>query len=94
MAVTSFSVIAFFNAKGAMGETALSTKILPIISGLILAYLFVYIFYKFGDLTGAAGAMGIILPSLVIVAGIIGYLLANNLASRDPSRFAKLGSTR
>ena len=94
MAVTSFSVIAFFNAKGAMGESTLSTKILPIISGLILAYLFVYIFYKFGDLTGAAGAMGIILPSLVVVFGIIGYVLANNLASRDPSRFEKLGSTR
>ena len=94
MAVTSFSVIAFFNAKGAMGETSMSTKILPIISGLVLACLFVYIFYKFGDLTGAAGAMGIVLPSLVIVAGIVGYLLANNLASRDPSRFAKLGSSR
>jgi hypothetical protein len=68
--------------------------VLPVISGVILAVLFVYIFYKFGDLTGAAGAMGIVLPSLVIVAGIVGFLLASGLATRDPKRFANMGSTR
>lgn len=91
MAVTAFSVLAFFS-KDAMGESALATKILPIITGAILAFLFVYIFYKFGDLTGAAGSLGVILPSLVIVAAIVGYILASNLANRDPARFARLGS--
>ena len=94
MGVTSFSVIAFFSAKGSMGESAWSTMILPIISGVVLALLFVYIFYKFSDLTGAVGLMGVILPSLVIVAGIVGYILAGNLAKRDPARFERLGSTR
>jgi amino acid transporter len=94
MAVTSFSVIAYFRANGSMGESSMSTFVLPIISGVILAVLFVYIFYKFGDLTGAAGAMGIVLPSLVIVAGIVGFLLASGLATRDPKRFANMGSTR
>ncbi len=93
MAMTSFSVIAFF-AKDAMGESALSTKILPVISGVILALLFVYIFAKFSDLTGAAGSLGIILPSLVIVAGIAGYVLAGKLHIRDPDRFGRLGSGR
>jgi amino acid transporter len=91
MAISSFSVIAFFG-KDAMGESALSTKILPAITGVILAALFVYIFAKFGDLTGAAGSLGIILPSLVIVAGIVGYILAGNLANRDPARFARIGA--
>ena len=93
MALTAFSVVAFFS-NDARGEGPLATKILPILTGALLAFLFVYIFYKFGDLTGAAGAMGIILPSLVIVAAIIGYLLAGNLASRDPARFERLGSGR
>ena len=93
MALTSFSVFAFFSTD-AMGENALSTKILPVIAGILMALLFVYIFYKFGDLTGAAGAMGIILPCLVLVAAIIGYALASGLASRDPARFSKLGSGR
>jgi amino acid transporter len=93
MALTSFSVFAFFS-KDAMGENALSTKILPIIAGILMALLFIYIFYKFGDLTGAAGAMGVILPCLVLVAAAIGYVLASGLATRDPARFERLGGGR
>lgn len=93
MAVTSFSVVAFF-ANNAMGESAMSVKILPIIAGVVLAALFVYIFANFGGLTGAAGSLGIILPSLVIVAAIVGFISATNLATRDPAKFKNLGSNR
>jgi amino acid transporter len=91
MAVTSFSVVSFFSAD-ARGESALSVKILPIIAGVVMAALFVYIFAKFGDLTGAAGALGIILPALVLVAAAVGFLSAGSLASRDPVKFRELGS--
>ncbi len=91
MAVTSFSVVAFF-AQNSMGETALSTRILPTIAGVVMAALFVYIFAKFGDLTGAAGLLGIMLPSLVIVAAVLGFLSAASLSSRDAAKFKKLGS--
>jgi amino acid transporter len=90
MAITSFAVVSFFG-KNAMGETALATKILPMITGAILAVLFVYIFAKFGDLTGAAGTLGVVLPSLVLVAAVIGYLSAGNLQARDPAKFNDLG---
>ncbi len=90
MAITSFAVVSYF-ASDAMGESPMATKLLPIAAGLIMAALFVYIFARFGDLTGAAGSMGVILPSLVIVAAIIGFALANGLAGRDPERFGKLG---
>ena len=93
MAVTSFSVVAFF-AKNAMGESVWSVKILPIIAGVAMAILFVFIFTKFGDLTGAVGSLGIILPSLVIVAAIVGFISASNLATRDPAKFKNLGSNR
>jgi amino acid transporter len=93
MSLTSFSVIGFF-AKDAMGETAISTKILPVISGVIMAVLFVKIFMDFGALTGAEGSLSWMLPSLVLVAGVVGILLAAKLKSSDPAKFADLGKTK
>ncbi len=90
MALASFAVIAFF-MKDAMGENTMSTKVFPAISGLILGYLFLIIFRDFGALTGAAGNLSWVLPSLVIVAGVVGVALAAMLKSRDPGRFAELG---
>ena len=93
MALTSFSVMAFFG-RDARGEGALSTKVLPLISGLVMAALFVLIFAQFGALTGAAGWLGVALPALVPAIGVVGYLMASNLAARDPARFANLGKGR
>lgn len=90
MAITSLSVIAFFAKQG--GGSALSTKILPAISGLIMATLFVYIFWTYGDLTGTAGGgLSLILPSLIPAGGVIGFLLAQRLKASDPARFARMG---
>jgi amino acid transporter len=90
MAITSLSVIAFFAKQG--GGSALSTKILPGIVGLIMAALFVYVFINYGDLTGTTGgSLGWILPSLIPAAGVIGFLLAQRLKSSDPARFARMG---
>jgi amino acid transporter len=90
MAITSLSVIAFFQKQG--GGSALSSLILPAISGLIMAALFVYIFWTYGDLTGTTGgALGWILPALIPAGGVIGFLLAQRLKSSDPARFARMG---
>lgn len=93
MSLTSFSVMAFFG-RDAMGESALSTKVLPLIAGVIMAVLFVKIFMDFGALTGAEGNLSWMLPSLVIVAGVVGMLLAAKLKSSDPKMFADLGKTK
>jgi amino acid transporter len=93
MALTSFAVIAFF-LKGERGENALSTKILPAISGLIMGYLFITIFRDFGALTGAAGSLSWILPSLTLVAMVVGIALDGMLKTRDPGRFADLGKNK
>jgi amino acid transporter len=91
MTVTSLSVIVFFRNKQA-GAPALSTVILPALSGLIMAALFVYIFLHFGDLTGTTGGvLGIILPALIPAAAVVGYVLALRLERADPARFARLG---
>jgi hypothetical protein len=48
----------------------------------------------FGALTGAEGNLSWMLPSLVIVAGVVGMLLAAKLKSSDPKMFADLGKTK
>lgn len=91
MTVTSVSVIVFFRREGVAGSP-LSTLILPLVSGVIMAALFVYIFMNFGDLTGTTGgALGIILPSLIPAAAVVGYLLARRLERSNPTRFARMG---
>ncbi|MGN6146403.1 MAG: APC family permease [Mesorhizobium sp.] len=92
MTVTSLAVIVFFRREGHAGSP-LVTLVLPILSGLVMAALFVYIFLHFGDLTGTTGgALGIILPSLIPLAAIVGYLLAARLEKTDPARFARMGN--
>lgn len=94
MSVVSFAVIGFFAKKGSLGESVLATKVLPLVTGVILAALFVVIFAQFGAMTGAEGWLGIALPSLVVVAAVIGTILAGNLRNRDQIRFRALGQHR
>ena len=93
MALTSFAVIAFF-AKDAMGENMLSTKVLPLLTGVVMAYLFFIIFRDFGALTGSQGMLSWAIPALVPLFGVIGFALASALAARDPARFKDLGKSK
>ncbi len=91
MTVTSVAVIAFFRRAG-HSASVLTTLVLPLVSGLVMAALFVYIFLHFGDLTGTTGGvLGIVLPSLIPLAAIVGYLAAMRLQRVDPARFARMG---
>jgi len=94
MTVTSVAVIVFFG-KGAAGASPLKTLILPGVSGLIMAALFVYIFLNFGDLTGTTGgALGIILPSLIPLAALVGVLAARRLKAANAAAFARMGQNQ
>jgi amino acid transporter len=94
MAITSLSVIVFFRKKGGQASP-ITTLVLPLVSGLIMAALFVFIFINFGDLTQTAGgALGIILPALIPIAGIIGFLMASRLKASDPAAYARMGQNK
>lgn len=94
MTITSLSVIVFFRKQGGQ-NSALTTLILPALSGLIMAALFVYIFMNFGDLTQTTGgALGIILPASIPVAGIIGFLMASRLKAANPAAFERMGQNK
>ena len=93
MALTSLAVIMFFN-RDARGENALATKIAPLVAGVIMLGLFGYIFFNYGGLTGTSGALGYILPGLVVLAAIVGYGLAASLKSSNPAKFARMGENK
>lgn len=94
MAITSLSVIVFFRRNGG-NASVLSTLILPLVSGLIMAALFGYIFVNFGDLTQTAGgALGWILPALIPLAAIVGILMASRLKATNASAYARMGQNR
>jgi amino acid transporter len=92
MALTSLSVVAFFNKNPQLAPGALKARVLPAIAGVALLVIIFEIVINFGNLSGASGALGWFLPSLVLIAGVIGYALAVSLRARDNAAFARLGS--
>lgn len=92
MALTSASVVAFFARNPSLEPNALKAKVLPTLAGLALLFIIFQIVTNFGNLSGASGVLGWFLPSLVLIAAVVGYLLAVALKGRDAAAFARLGS--
>lgn len=94
MTVTALSVIVFFRQPGRKGPV-LTTLILPLVAGVIMAGLFVYIYLNYGDLTGTTGgALAWILPGLIPLAAVIGALMAMRLRAATPELFARMGENQ
>ncbi|QAZ44308.1 APC family permease [Mesorhizobium sp. Pch-S] len=92
MALTSFSVLAFFSRNPSLEGNVLKAKVAPVIAGLVLAYIIFQIVLNFGSLSGASGTLSWFLPSLVLIAAVLGLVLALALKSKDPAAFAQLGN--
>jgi len=92
MAFTAFAIVAFFSRNPNLGGNRFATKVLPIVTGLILLALVVYIAANFGPIAGASGFLAVFLPGLVVIAAIIGFALAARLKSADSAGFARLGA--
>lgn len=93
MALTSLAVMVFFN-RDARSENAFATKIAPLVAGVIMLGLFGYIFFNYGGLTGTSGALGYILPGLVLLAAVVGYGLPVGLKSSNPTKFVRMGENK
>ena len=93
MSVTSLAVVCFFRRHAE--ASLLVSWVMPVMSGLVMAVLFVYIFFNFGDLTGTqGGSLGIVLPSLIPLAALVGCLLAGRLKAANPKAYANMGASR
>lgn len=92
MALTSASVMAFFRRRG---EGGLGTRVLPAVSGAVMAALFVYVFLHFADLTGTeGGVLGAVLPALIPLSGLLGWGAARRLRSKNPDAYRRMGISR
>lgn len=93
MTITSAAVIAFFRRQG--HKPTMRTFVLPIVSGLVMAALFIYVFLNFGDLTSTQGGLlGILLPAAIPAAGVVGWFVAARLKAGRPAAFASMGASR
>ena len=91
MAMTAFAIVVFFSRNPGLEKNALTTKVVPAVTGLVLLAVIVTIVRNFGDLAGASGALAIILPGLVLLAALLGLVLAMRLKGADPVSYARLG---
>jgi amino acid transporter len=92
MTFTAFAIITFFARHPGLENSVMTTRIMPLITGTVLGILVIYIALNFGSIAGANGVMAIILPGLVLVAAIIGLLLAMRLKTNNATGFARLGA--
>lgn len=93
MAITSFAVLAYFRSNPGQ-EPAWKVVLAPVLSGLMMAGMAVYTLIGFGPATGTVPPLAYILPGLVPLFGLIGYLVAGGLARNKPALFAKMGANR
>lgn len=93
MAITSFAVIAFFRRNPEGGST-LRTLVAPLVSGLMMAAMAGYTLIGFAEATATTPPLSILLPGLVPLFGLAGYLIAGRLARTDAARFGRLGANR
>ena len=91
MAVASLAVVMYFRANPSNQENGLKTTILPALTFIAFAIIIYLIVINFGSLSGAGGFLGVFLPALVLIAAVVGLLLAGTLKSRDPVAFESLG---
>ncbi|MBX5187311.1 APC family permease [Rhizobium sp. NZLR3b] len=92
MAFTAFAIVAFFGRNPGLENNMLVTKVLPVVTGVILMALVVYITIYFGSIAGASGVLAVFLPGLVLIAAIIGFMAAARLRSADSVSFGRLGA--
>ncbi|PWE53841.1 amino acid permease [Metarhizobium album] len=92
MSFTAFAIVAFFGRNPGLESNVLTTRVLPVVTGVILAALVIYIAVNFGSIAGASGFLAILLPGLVLIAAIIGLLLAARLKTADIGSFTRLGA--
>lgn len=91
MAIIAVAVIGFFR-RNKRGLGAWTTLIAPIISGLLLAWVFVMIIANFHVMMGEDPSFSTyILPIIVLLAGIIGVVWGNVLKTKNPEVYERIG---
>jgi hypothetical protein len=96
MTVTSFAVVAFFRRTPDREAGQWRTQIAPAVAGMLMIVVLVLGVTNFNVLiTSATDApldtMAVVLPLLLVLAGVAGMVVAAAIRARDPERYARIG---
>jgi amino acid transporter len=95
MALASLAVVAFFLRHPELDRNRRRTFIAPLVGGLATAALAVYAASQFGLLISKPGsALSWLLPSLIIVAAVVGVVSARVLKTKNPRLYEVMGRHR
>jgi hypothetical protein len=94
MAAASFAVVAFFRQNKNLESNVVRTVVAPVLAGIALIIVLVVAIANFDVLIGHGGVLVWLLPSLLIVAAVIGVVAAQILKTRSPELFAAMGRHR
>jgi amino acid transporter len=96
MAATSFAVLAFFRNRPDADAGPWRTLVAPLVAGVLMFGVLVLGVTNFNVLiTGSTDAptdsMAIVLPLILLGAGLVGMIVAAVIRSRNPERYARIG---
>jgi amino acid transporter len=96
MTITSFAVVAFFRNRPEIQEGAYRTFIAPLLAGILMLIVLVLGVTNFnvlitGSTTAPTDTMAIVLPLILLAAGVTGMVVAAVIRARDPQRYRHIG---
>jgi amino acid transporter len=96
MTVTSFAVVAFFRRTPDRDAGQWRTLIAPLVAGVLMLVVLFLGVTNFNVLITSStdaptDAMAIVLPLLLLVAGLAGMAVAAGIRARHPERYARIG---
>ena len=95
MAFASVAVVAFFARHPELGVSAVRGRIAPAIAAVLVVVTAVFATSQFGNLIGDPNSpLAWALPSLILVAAVVGGVSAEVLRRRDPAAFEEMGRDR
>lgn len=95
LTLLSFSVIAYFR-RNSRGENSFKWLIAPLVSGIVLAIVLLFVVLNFNilltsDPTAPLNPLAVVLPAIVLGAGVVGYFVAAVLRSNKPRVYEGIG---
>lgn len=97
LTLLSFSVVAFF-WNDSRGESRTKRLVAPLVSGVVLAVVLVLVVRNFNvlltaDPTAPLDPLAVVLPAIVLGAGIVGFIVGAMLKSRRPDVYRRIGES-
>jgi amino acid transporter len=97
MTITSFAVVAFFRRQPDPDAGPMRTFVAPLVAGVLMFVILVLAVTNFNVLITSSpdaplATSAVVLPLILLAAGIIGLVVAATIRSRDPKRYARIGN--